>query len=87
MQHALAKRQKAQPTMSEPDARLALANDCAVNSLDLLAAVYKLAIKDAGLGDADAIEFLNVTTPDWRELSAQHQTERTGRARLNATQK
>ena len=36
----------------------------------LLAAVYRQAIKDARLGDAGAIEFLDITTPDWRELSS-----------------
>jgi len=66
-------------------ARLALAD--IDNTFALLAAVYKLAIKDAWLGDIGAADFLNDTAPNWRELSAQHQNERTGRARLNATQK
>jgi len=85
MQYAFSKRQKAQPTMHEPDARLALANDCADNAFDLIAAVYKLAIKDAWLGDIGATEFLDITSPGWQALSTHRQTERTGRARLNAT--
>jgi len=64
-------------------ARLALTD--IGGTFDLIAAVYKLAIKDAWLGDVDATEFLDITSPNWRELSAQHHTGRTGRARLNAT--
>ena len=65
-------------------ARLALA-DGIENTYALLAAVYRLAIRDAKRGDIGATEFLDITAPDWRELSAQHQTERIERARLNAT--
>jgi hypothetical protein len=71
--------------MHEPDARLTLANDCADNTYALLAAVYKQAIKDAWLGDVGATVFLDTTAPGWQALSAQHQTERTGRARRRAT--
>ena len=66
-------------------ARLAIAD--IDNTFALLAAVYKLAIKDAWLGDTDAAEFLNITAPNWQQLSTHHQTERAGRARRRATQK
>ena len=66
-------------------ARLALAD--IDNTYQLLAAVFRLAIKDAKCGDADATGFLNDTAPDWQTLSAHRQTERTGMARRRATQK
>jgi hypothetical protein len=53
-------------------ARLALADACIGNTFALVAAVYRRAMKDAKTGDAGAIDFLNVTTPDWQELSTQH---------------
>ncbi len=34
---------------------------------DLVAAVFRLAVRDAQQGDTDAIEFLWVTAPDWAE--------------------
>ncbi len=73
--------------MNEPNARLALADGHIDNTYQLIAAVYKRALIDAGLGDADVIEFLDITTPDWRELSTYRQSGRTERARRGATQK
>ncbi len=35
--------------------------------LDVVAACYKQALKDAKRGQPDAISFLDTTTPDWRE--------------------
>ena len=66
-------------------ARLALENDCIPNVYALVAAVFKKAMKDAKSGDAGATEFLDITTPDWRELSAHHLAERTEPARPHAT--
>ena len=34
---------------------------------DLVAAVQRRAILDARAGDSEAIEYLNITMPDWRE--------------------
>ena len=67
-------------------ARLALA-DGIENTYALLAAVYRLAIRDAKRGDADATGFLDLTAPGWQALSTQHQTERAERARGRATRK
>jgi hypothetical protein len=53
-------------------ARLALADACIGNTFALVAAVYRRAVKDARKGDKHAIEFLDVTAPDWQELSAKY---------------
>ena len=53
-------------------ARLVLADACIGNTFALVAAVYRRAVKDARRGDVGAIEFLDVTAPDWQELSAKY---------------
>jgi hypothetical protein len=53
-------------------ARLALTDACIGNTFALVAAVYRQAVKDARKGDKRAIEFLDITAPDWQELSRQH---------------
>jgi hypothetical protein len=53
-------------------ARLALTDACIGNTFALVAAVYRRAMKDARMGDVDAIEFLGETAPDWQELSTQY---------------
>ena len=68
-------------------ARLALVDGHIENTYHLIASVYKLAIRDARHGDAGAIEFLDITTPDWKELSTECMAERTERARRGATHK
>jgi hypothetical protein len=52
--------------------RMALADACIGNTFALVAAVYRQAVKDAKRGDKRAIEFLDVTAPDWQELSAKY---------------
>lgn len=37
---------------------------------DLIAGVYRQAIRDAKCGKRDAIEWLDVVAPDWREYLA-----------------
>jgi len=65
--------------------RLALA-DCHIDdTLGLVAAVYKQAIKDARQGDVDATDFLDLTAPDWRHLSSAAPTNCTERAMRRAT--
>ena len=44
--------------------------------LDLVAACYRLAIKDAQRGVTEATEFLDVTAPDWRLLATAQATKR-----------
>jgi hypothetical protein len=66
-------------------ARLSLAD--IDNTYQLIASVYRLAIRDAKRGDVGATIFLDLTAPGWQALSAQHQTERTQRGRRRATQK
>jgi hypothetical protein len=39
-------------------------------TVDLIARVYQQAVKDAIKGDEEAVEFLNITAPDWRERLA-----------------
>jgi hypothetical protein len=41
------------------------------NTYDLIAHVYRRALKDARRGDKEAIGFLNVSCPDWQELASQ----------------
>jgi hypothetical protein len=36
-------------------------------AIDLVASVFRLAVRDAQRGDAEAIEFLWATAPDWAE--------------------
>ena len=68
-------------------ARLALADGDIERTYALVAAVYKLAVRDAKRGDADATGFLDLTAPGWQALSTHRQTERTERARRRATRK
>ncbi len=35
---------------------------------DLIASVYQQAVKEAQAGDEQAVEWLDVCAPDWREL-------------------
>jgi hypothetical protein len=43
----------------------------------LIASVYRRAIKDATRrGDKEAIQFLDITAPDWRELAKRADTGR-----------
>jgi len=39
------------------------------NLLDMVASVYRLAVRDALRGDALAIEWLNCVAPDWRRFT------------------
>ena len=57
-------------------ARLVVDSDCTDNVFDLVAAVYKKAIRDAKRGDVEAIEFLSIVCPDWQELSNRHSFNR-----------
>ncbi len=41
----------------------------------LVAAVYRLAVRDAGRGNREAIRFLNICCPDWREQVAKYKHE------------
>mgnify|MGYP002625283052 CR=1 FL=1 len=41
--------------------------------LDLVAAVFRQAVRDARQGQADALQFLEVTSPDWRQLERRAQ--------------
>jgi len=66
-------------------ARLALEDAGIENVYLLIGAVFKKAMKDAKRGDAGALEFLDLTSPDWQELSARHLAERTEPARPHAT--
>ena len=50
-------------------ARLALADGHIEDTFALVAAVYRQAIRDALRGDIGAIDFLDITTPNWRTLS------------------
>lgn len=43
--------------------------------LDLLAAVYRQAVKDAKRGSKDAIHFLDATLPEWRQLETGNNKE------------
>ncbi len=49
-------------------------------ALDLIAGVYKLAVRDAQRGHVDAVEFLDDCAPDWRLYTPGEATER---ARFN----
>ncbi len=49
-----------------------IADDCIQEVFDLLADVYKLAIKDARRGNREALEFLEICCPDWRDLSIKY---------------
>lgn len=51
-------------------------------ALDLVAHVYRQALKDARRGHTDAIYFLDSTAPDWRQYLAGQATKR---PRLNET--
>ena len=44
--------------------------------LDLVAACYRLAVRDAQRGQQDAITFLDVTAPDWRLFTTAQATKR-----------
>jgi hypothetical protein len=43
------------------------------NTYDLIAHIYQRALKDARRGDKEAIQFLDITAPDWQELSNKYQ--------------
>lgn len=38
-------------------------------TLDIVAAVFRQALADAQHGDASAVEWLDLTAPDWRQLN------------------
>jgi hypothetical protein len=49
-----------------------IADDCTDRMFALVAEVYRDAIKQARRGNEKAIEWLDVTMPDWREVGSRY---------------